>query len=173
MSPSLFQGFGIYECYESSSILATDVDDSDLADDWCELDKPLPSQWQILSPHKGSLSPASQWKSRLTSLSSSVIEAGTAFARHLKVGESTRRALSQLRYTFHAVSSHPVASPSDSVHVQHQFSEADIDDLNEMVDQPEREMADDEEIRNEIADNQDKLKKLVTYRAWTPGLCLK
>ncbi|CEG50143.1 uncharacterized protein PHALS_07868 [Plasmopara halstedii] len=146
MSPGLSQTFGFSERQESSSILATGLDDYDWAEDWIEPNKSLPSRWQILYPDKTSFAPSSQWKSRLTSLSSSVIGAGTVFAKHLNVGESTRRAISQLRNAIDAVSSSPEASPRSPIEIQHQISEADIDYLGDMVDQPEREIADDESM---------------------------
>ncbi|KAL3669593.1 hypothetical protein V7S43_004978 [Phytophthora oleae] len=159
MSPA--RTFGLYEREENPSILAAGQDDFDLIDDWNEQHKRPASYWRNSCPDRRSFTSNSLWSSRLSSLSSSMVEAGTALTSKAKElgGKSTQRAINQLRKSLVDVSSLARGSNKPT---QHRFSEADID-LFGTEDQPESEKAGDEE------QNTEESKRLHPSKSWTQG----
>ncbi|KAG7386632.1 hypothetical protein PHYPSEUDO_015416 [Phytophthora pseudosyringae] len=166
MAPTLSRTLGWCEREETpTSILAAGQDEFHLADDWNEIPDKC-SAWRNSSPDRRPFTASSRWSLRLSSLSSSVIGAGAALttrAKQLGVGESTQRAISQLRKSMIEVSSRTERSLRDA---QHRFSEADIDRFDDRSEQPESEEAGDEEP-DEEAQEEGKFKRLHASRLWT------
>ncbi|KUF75647.1 hypothetical protein AM587_10012126 [Phytophthora nicotianae] len=152
MAPTLSQPLGYYERRENPSILTTGQDDFDFADEWNEQDKHSTSRWRNSNQNKTSSQSTSRWSSCLSSLSSSVVGASTALTKQINVGESTRRAISQLRKSMIEVSSSTESTLKASMPVRHRFSEADI---GRFEDQPDSEKAGDEDM-DEKASGKDK-----------------
>ncbi|KAJ8539017.1 hypothetical protein ON010_g12854 [Phytophthora cinnamomi] len=92
---------------------------------------------------------ASRWGSRLTSLSTGLIGASTALtarAQQLCVGESTHRAINQLRKSMVEVSSSRTErSLRASTAAQHRYSESDIGCFDDAEAQPETEKDGDDD----------------------------
>ncbi|KAG3107126.1 hypothetical protein PI124_g13445 [Phytophthora idaei] len=150
MAPTLSQALGFYERQENPSILTTGHDDFDFADDWNEQDNHSTLRWRNSCPDKRPSPSSSRWSSCLTSLSSSV---STALTKQLSVGESTRRAISQLRNSMIEVSTRTESSLRASMPVRHRFSKADI---GRFKDQPESEKAGDEDMEENTSDEDKK-----------------
>ncbi|CAH0473745.1 unnamed protein product [Peronospora belbahrii] len=128
MAPKLLPSLGFHEGEKNPSILVTSQDDFDLRDDWSEHDKVSTSRWRKSCPDKWSTTPTSHWSSRLTSLSSSVVGAGTTLttrAKQLGVGISTHRAFNQLRKSIGEVTFRTELLLKESTPVQDQSSEVD------------------------------------------------
>ncbi|KAK1936660.1 hypothetical protein P3T76_010095 [Phytophthora citrophthora] len=153
--------FSLYERDENSSILAAGQDNLDLVDDWNEQSKRPSSYWRNSCPDRRYFTANSRWSSRLSSLSSSMIEAGTALTSKAKElgGKSTQQAINQLRKSIVDILSLTKSSKNPT---QHRFSEADID-LFGTGDQPECEKSGDEE------ENTDESKRLHPSKSWTQG----
>ncbi|KAG1695675.1 hypothetical protein DVH05_019414 [Phytophthora capsici] len=149
--------FGHYERDENPSILTAGQDDFDLVDDWNEQHKRSSSYWRNSCPDRMSFTPTSLWSSRLSLLSSGMAEAGTALTSKAKKlgGESTQRAINQLRKSIVDVSTLVKGSKNPT---RHRFSEADIDLFD--TDQPESEKAGDEE---------EETKRFHLSKSWTQG----
>lgn len=163
---SLTRGFS-----ERASILAYAEDDFD---DWCDQPSRSASRWRNSCPDKKSMTGTSRWGPRLTSLSTGLIGAGTALttrAKQLCVGESTHRAINQLRRSMVEVSS--ARTVKTSTPAQHRFSESDIDCFNDVETQPEAEKAGDDECEHgkecDLPSRGNKLKRLQPSRSWTQG----
>ncbi|KAF4044347.1 hypothetical protein GN244_ATG03236 [Phytophthora infestans] len=150
MAPTFSQASGYYGRRDNPSILAAGHDDFDfdLADDWNGQDRDSTSRWRKSCPDKRPLPSASRWGSRLTSLSSSVVGAGSALTKQLNVGDSTRRAIDQLRKSMIEVSTRTDASLKASLPIRHRFSEADIDRFE---DEPESEKAGGEDMEEKAS----------------------
>ncbi|EEY58440.1 uncharacterized protein PITG_01107 [Phytophthora infestans T30-4] len=150
MAPTFSQASGYYGRRDNPSILAAGHDDFDfdLADDWNGQDRDSTSRWRKSCPDKRHLPSASRWGSRLTSLSSSVVGAGSALTKQLNVGDSTRRAIDQLRKSMIEVSTRTDASLKASLPIRHRFSEADIDRFE---DEPESEKAGGEDMEEKAS----------------------
>ncbi|KAE8912706.1 hypothetical protein PF005_g8783 [Phytophthora fragariae] len=167
---SLTLGFGERE----ESILAYAEDDFD---DWCEQPNSSTSRWRNSCPDQKSTATASRWGSRLTSLSTGLLGAGTALttrAKQLCAGDSTHRAISQLRRSMVEVSSSRTLRGSTPT--QHRFSESDIDCFKDVETQPEAEKAGDDECAHgkkcpkcALPSRGGKLKRLESSRSWTQG----
>ncbi|KAL4086319.1 hypothetical protein PRIC1_014446 [Phytophthora ramorum] len=177
MAPTISQALGFYE--DNPSILAYEEDaDFDFGDDWSEQRTCSSPRWRNSCPDKKT-TVSTRWSSRLTSLSSTVIGAGTALTTHAKqlgVGESTQRAMSQLRKSMVEVSSRTERSLRAMVSAQ--LSEADIGRFGSAGEQPEAEKScydDEEDDRSDHLETdrpskgrcEDKLKQFHPSRSWT------
>jgi hypothetical protein len=156
---SLIRGY----CEENPSILAYTEDGAqDDFDDWSGQGTGSTSHRRKSSADAATIA---RWGSRLTSLSTGLLDAGstlTTRAKQLGVGESTNRAIKQLRKSIEKVSTRVERSRSASMPAQHR---QDCDLFGEAEDQPDEER---EGIERGSNAEGDKLTRPHSW-SWTQG----